>query len=148
MRKLLLVDSKTIYAHEYPIFHLTIQIQEQSVNLFALHTHAPFSRDMWMYQSDMFRALNTLIEESAGEVIVVGDLNAVPWHKEVAALIRNNNLKVAAYKPLGTFPVGNAFIRVPIDHVLFSNSFQVLKTRIMEVPGSDHFGLSIDLQSI
>lgn len=141
-----IADSQTIYVRNYPIFHVKIEIQDKLVDLFALHTQAPFNRDMWISQSEMFQKLDELISMSTGGVIIVGDLNAVPWHNEFATMMRHNNLKAAHYSPFGTYPAGNFLVCVPIDHIIVSDDLKILETSRMSVAGSDHFGIRSNLQ--
>lgn len=84
-----------------------------------------------------------------GALVVVGDFNATPWSwpfrrfMESAGLINSQ----AGFGLQPSFPTqSNFLLRVPIDHLLYSDSLLVLDRRLGPAMGSDHYPLLVDLQ--
>lgn len=79
---------------------------------------------------------------------MVGDFNATPWSYPFRRLMASTDLSNSA---LGfgldlSYPAdGNPLVRVPIDHLLFSDGLAVVDRRLGPAMGSDHFPLTVDL---
>lgn len=144
--KVSLSKTETIFVDDNPIFDIKIELKEGEVDLIFLHAPAPLNFEMWSSQNNLFKELSSLIESKEERVIVIGDLNAVPWHNELSAIIKNNNLKAVFYLPFGTYPVKNTILKVPIDHIIISNRLNILKSKKVRIEGSDHFGIMAQVQ--
>lgn len=86
--------------------------------------------------------------ESGGRRIVAGDLNATPWSLPFRRLLRDGNLHNSqrGYGLELTFPSGSSpLVQVPIDHVLYSDGFQVIDRRLGPPLGSDHLPVVVEL---
>jgi endonuclease/exonuclease/phosphatase (EEP) superfamily protein YafD len=97
-----------------------------------------------------------------GTVVMVGDFNTVTWTSPFRKFLRNANLRDTqagrGFVPtwpsnLGTTtilgPIGpliGGLLKVPIDHCLISPDLVVLKRRVGQSFGSDHFPVLIELQ--
>jgi endonuclease/exonuclease/phosphatase (EEP) superfamily protein YafD len=118
------------------------------VALLAIHPLSP-SSEFRARQND--RQLLFATNWAAGQdgpTIVVGDFNATPWSYPFRRLISSTDLSNSA-RGFGldlSYPAdGNPLIRVPIDHLLFSDGLAVVDRRLGPAMGSDHFPLTVDL---
>jgi endonuclease/exonuclease/phosphatase (EEP) superfamily protein YafD len=118
------------------------------VALLAIHPLSP-SSEFRALQND--RQLLFATDWAAGQdgpTIVVGDFNATPWSYPFRRLISTADLSNSA-RGFGldlSYPAdGNLLIRVPIDHLLFSDGLAVVDRRLGPAMGSDHFPLTVDM---
>ena len=118
------------------------------VALLAIHPLSP-SSEFRAQQND--RQLLFATQWAAGQdgpAIVVGDFNATPWSFPFRRLISSTDLSNSArgYGLDLSYPAdGNPLVRVPIDHLLFSDGLAVVDRRLGPAMGSDHFPLTVDL---
>jgi endonuclease/exonuclease/phosphatase (EEP) superfamily protein YafD len=138
--------SESINIYDNQVFFIQIEEEKKLVNLVVLHAWAPLDYEHWNIQNKYFKKLNNIIKEKTKSAIIIGDLNSVPWHKELSAIIRDNHLKTAYYSPFGTYPVGYSLFQVPIDHIIVSNSLNIIKTEKVRIKGSDHLGIKTYIQ--
>lgn len=87
-------------------------------------------------------------QEWGPDVIVSGDLNISSWSPYFQDLVRESGLRdsqlgfgVQPSWPAGLLPV----MRIPIDHVLVSENFVVLKRELGPDIGSDHLPVYVEL---
>lgn len=80
--------------------------------------------------------------------VVVGDYNTTTWSHSFRDLLRRGGLHNSqrGYGIQATFPAtSNPVVRVPIDHLLYSDGLSVIDRRLGPPLGSDHFPLVVDL---
>lgn len=86
--------------------------------------------------------------DQQGPTIVVGDFNATPWSYAFRRLISSAHLANSG-RGFGlelSYPAdANPLLRVPIDHLLYSDELAVVDRRLGPALGSDHFPLTVDL---
>ncbi len=118
------------------------------VAVLAIHPLSP-SSEFRARQND--RQLLFATEWAAGQdgpTIVVGDFNATPWSFPFRRLVSSTDLSNSARGfglDLSNPADGNPLVRVPIDHLLFSDDLAVVDRRLGPAMGSDHFPLTVDL---
>jgi endonuclease/exonuclease/phosphatase (EEP) superfamily protein YafD len=85
-----------------------------------------------------------------GAYVVVGDFNATPWSSPFRRLMGSADL-INSQNGFGlqpSFPTtSNLLLRVPIDHLLYSEALEVTDRQLGPALGSDHFPLVVDLQT-
>lgn len=134
-----------VYIQDVPVIIANTEIEKQEFNLFATHAPAPLNSSSWNWQKQFFQEFDNLIQGISGDIIIIGDLNTVPWHKELSTIVQNNDLEFAFYNPFGTYPTRNPFIRVPIDHIIMSDGIKTYNTEKIQIPGSDHLGIKSNI---
>lgn len=86
-----------------------------------------------------------------GAYMVVGDFNATPWSWPFRRLVDRGSLKNSqnGFGLQATFAANsNWLFRVPIDHVLYSDSLRVRDRSLGPALGSDHFPIIVDLEFV
>jgi endonuclease/exonuclease/phosphatase (EEP) superfamily protein YafD len=118
------------------------------VVLLAIHPLSP-SSEFRAEQND--RQLLFATDWAAGQdgpTVVVGDFNATPWSYPFRRLMASTDLS-NSLRGFGldlSYPAnGNPLLRIPIDHLLFSDGLAVVDRRLGPAMGSDHFPLTVDL---
>lgn len=88
------------------------------------------------------------IGEFGGPSIVAGDLNDVPWSSTIRVFKKLSGLvdPRVGRGLFNTFHSRNLLCRFPLDHVLYSGHFGLVRIdRIKKCGGSDHFPIVADL---
>ena len=83
-----------------------------------------------------------------GRVVVVGDFNVTPWSAAFGRLVRSSGLANSqrGFGVQSSFPANlNPVLRVPIDHLLYSDGLAVIDRRLGPSLGSDHYPLFVEL---
>jgi endonuclease/exonuclease/phosphatase (EEP) superfamily protein YafD len=118
------------------------------VALLAIHPLSPSSEFRALQNDRQFLFATDWAAGQDGPAIVVGDFNATPWSYPFRRLLSTADLSNSA-RGFGldlSYPAdGNPLIRVPIDHLLFSEGLAVVDRRLGPAMGSDHFPLTVDL---
>jgi endonuclease/exonuclease/phosphatase (EEP) superfamily protein YafD len=118
------------------------------VALHAIHPLSPSSEFRALQNDRQFLFATDWAAGQDGPAIVVGDFNATPWSYPFRRLLSTADLSNSA-RGFGldlSYPAdGNPLIRVPIDHLLFSEGLAVVDRRLGPAMGSDHFPLTVDM---
>ena len=118
------------------------------VALLAIHPLSPSSEFRALQNDRQFLFATEWAAGQDGPAIVVGDFNATPWSYPFRRLLSTADLSNSA-RGFGldlSYPAdGNPLIRVPIDHLLFSEGLAVVDRRLGPAMGSDHFPLTVDM---
>lgn len=129
--------------------------QAAPFHLVLTHPIPPIYATSASSQRSQLAAVARRLAALPGPVILAGDLNATPWSRVFATLLRDTGLRdsrdgfgVHASFPTSFPAVGPlaALLRIPIDHVFVSSEIGVLERRIERDLGSDHLPVLLDLQ--
>jgi endonuclease/exonuclease/phosphatase (EEP) superfamily protein YafD len=121
----------------------------EGINVLSTHPLAPTEKRRAKLRDAQLEFAADWASEQEGAFMVVGDFNATPWswpfrNLMASAPLRNSQLGFGLQP---SFPSTSAFLlRVPIDHLLQSDSLSVVDRRLGPPMGSDHFPLVVDLQ--
>ncbi len=122
------------------------------MSVVTVHPVAPFNPRILEIHRRALRHLAESANERDG-ILVTGDFNTVDWSADMQHLQESTGLKKvfsASFKEKlfrGTYSAQwpNLF-RLPIDGILVSNDLNVSGFKKIEIPGSDHLGLVVDVQ--
>ncbi len=119
--------------------------------LAVLGTHplAPTDQDRADLRDAQLAFAGTWASDQTAPFIVVGDFNSTPWSWPFRRLMSSadlNNSQIGfGLQP--SFPTTSSLLlRVPIDHLLYSEGLEVTGRQLGPALGSDHFPLIVDLQ--
>jgi endonuclease/exonuclease/phosphatase (EEP) superfamily protein YafD len=118
------------------------------VAVLAVHPLSPSSEFRAAQNDRQLQFAADWAEGQVGPTIVVGDFNATPWSYPFRRLVSSADLSNSA-RGFGldlSYPAdGNPLVRIPIDHLLYSEGLAVVDRRLGPAMGSDHFPLTVDL---
>jgi len=125
----------------------TIVATSARASFVVVHPLPPVSGAALERMSSQFAATAARVRALPGPVILLGDLNATPWSRELGALVADTGLcdTRAGFGLQATFPAWFAPARIPIDHVLADCSIGVADRRVERDVGSDHLPVVVDL---
>lgn len=131
----------TVWLGDVPGFSGSVQVGDTAIEFLAAHTSAPTTP--WRFQ-ERKRHLNQLaeyVQSVDGPMLVIGDLNAVPWNRDIVNLRESGKLHDSRKDLSPTFPRWLPFVRVPIDYIFHSEELACVKFQTIKSTKSDHFGI-------
>ena len=116
------------------------------VDLYGLHPKPPPLQDTEERNAELLMVAEE-VREGATASIVAGDLNDVAWSRTNALFQDVSGLldPRIGRGPFATFNANWPFLKWPLDHVFFEESFRLLEIAVMEDVGSDHYPFFIAL---
>jgi endonuclease/exonuclease/phosphatase (EEP) superfamily protein YafD len=147
---LLTAQTHRLGINRHPSIQATIAWQDHVVTVYGAHPFPPLGADGTLRRDSEIAAIQALIAQETGPLILMGDLNATPWSASMRQLISTTDLRYAAhgYGIRPTWPAGgygSLLVGVPLDHVLVSSEWQVTAYRLGPDVGSDHYPVLADL---
>jgi endonuclease/exonuclease/phosphatase (EEP) superfamily protein YafD len=124
-------------------------VVDQRFTLVAGHAVPPVPNDVGRWQADL-RALDGAARSvrPAGRVVLLGNLNATPWHQPFRVLTRPGLQDAADLLGKGlrpTWPTWSPLSVVPLDHALLGPRLGVRSVDALAVRGTDHRALLVTL---
>ncbi|MEA1902815.1 MAG: endonuclease/exonuclease/phosphatase family protein [Actinomycetota bacterium] len=123
----------------------------EGIALLSTHPLAPTERERARLRDAQLAFAADWAVSQEGPFVVTGDFNATPWSWPFRSLmstapVRNSQAGFGLQPSFST--TSNVLLRVPIDHLLYSEEFAVLDRQLGPAMGSDHYPLVVDLQLI
>jgi endonuclease/exonuclease/phosphatase (EEP) superfamily protein YafD len=122
---------------------------DTSLSVLGTHALAPTDAERADLRDAQLKFAQTWATEQTGAFFVVGDFNATPWSYPFRRLMARTDLRnsQSGFGLQPSFPTtSNLLLRVPIDHLVFSDALEVTGRQLGPALGSDHFPLVVDLQ--
>jgi endonuclease/exonuclease/phosphatase (EEP) superfamily protein YafD len=116
------------------VLRYRINAGKGSIQVVAAH---PVSPDSPAGMHDRDRMLVSLGEglDEVSPFLVMGDFNATPW---ASVFARTPGSRAGDPRWESTFPAGQPFIGIPIDHITFGGGLALVDHRVGPEIGSDH----------
>lgn len=122
-----------------------IVVEEQAINIVAIHT-------LWPYpygQPEQVEEMQTILKKIKTPLLIAGDFNAAAWSQTVKKIEKASHTKVIGgmrwtinlKKQVPLIPN----FKLSLDHVLISKEFQVKKIFVKKDLGSDHLPVVTEL---
>lgn len=113
------------------------------ISIYALHTLPPLGADEFEQRNKGLTEVSHYIrEDKANYKILMGDFNLTPFSPFFAKLKKESELQEQSYGIFlnPTWPSANLlpFLKIPIDHTLYSKTFRIQDKRVGPSFGSDH----------
>jgi len=124
-----------------------LNIGNRPVTLVVAHPRPPASPTWLKRQTIQIDQWTQDFKKMHPDMIVVGDLNMTPWSYNFQRLIRQTGLRDSqlGFGLQPSWPMTLPLIAIPIDHVLVSPDFVVLKRETGSLTGSDHLPVFVEL---
>ena len=138
-------DVKVVYDAD-GIAHIEAEIewQDEALNIIALHPMPPLDPHYRAVRDEKLQALAEEAVNGGHPAIILGDLNATPWSSAFAGLDDAGIRRATGLSP--TWPaVLRGLLGIPIDHVLVTRHWGVVKSEVGPDLGSDHLAVLASL---
>ncbi len=129
---------------EVPSVVATIRLPNDDLSFIGTHPPPPMGRLYSERRNEQLAELPALAANQKDPVLLLGDLNVTPfsyWFKRVMETGLKNSMKGFGFQPSW---VGNAFLKIPLDHALHSKEIVVHNRMVGGDVGSDHRPVIID----
>lgn len=125
---------------------ITVRRGAQSLRLAALHGTWPFTAERSRARNVEFEHVAEAARSTALPFVLVGDLNCTALSPHFRSMLVDGGLvdAGAGRGPMPSWPTFFTPLGIRIDHALVARA-QVAGLRRLDVPGSDHAGLVVDL---
>lgn len=143
-----IVQLKRINAGELetPAISVMCDYKGEMFEIIAIHTTPPISQDYFKNTRQMLENLAAYINSTNNKTIVIGDINSSFFSYNY-----KNFVKKAGLKDSGSIfkPTWSAFhplpMRISLDHIFVTNSFDIKSFKRGKNVGSDHFPVYAEL---
>ncbi len=117
---------------------------QQPVQVLAFHPMPPLSPYFHAARNQALRRFARHLQATDRPALLVGDLNATPWSSAFAGLEALGLRRTTGLRP--TWPAwGQGLWGIPIDHVLASHHWRVVREHLGPDLGSDHLPTVVQL---
>jgi endonuclease/exonuclease/phosphatase (EEP) superfamily protein YafD len=120
-----------------------------AVTLLATHVAPPLAAGAVSWADDLAILRHTAAGMD-GDAVMLGSLNAMPWHRQFRAFDATGLSDAAEVLGRGLRPTWPTWLPVPVlsvDHALVSRRIGVTSVDTVVVTGSDHRGLLVSLRA-
>ena len=137
-------EIKFMVTDTIPSIHTKFKLANgEMIQLYAIHPTPPMPQENPLSTDRDAELMLTakLVRESKIPVIVIGDLNDIPWSRTTklfknAAELLDIRVGRGFYN---TFNADKTFLRWPLDHIYVTSEFRVSDIQVEEYIDSDHF---------
>jgi len=135
--------SKTIIDKHFPILHVHVRThQGLNLTVVVMHPPHPTSPFLMRRQREMFELISSDRDMRFPDpLLVAGDLNDTPYNASYQTFLKKTHL-LDPLKTMGLITTWPSFLppwlRIPIDHTLYSADLKVSEQRLLPNTGSDH----------
>ena len=130
----------------WPAGRIVLATPAGPLTVIAAHVSQPFPSDTRSWRQDL-RVIGTAVPDDGQPRLVVGDLNATPWHAALRTLSGAGMHDAADVLGKGlrnTWPQWTPIPLAALDHVLVGGPVGVRSVRTLVVDGTDHRGLLVE----
>lgn len=113
--------------------------------IYTIHTRTPFGKNAAIHEAELRGMAQWIAKDSAEHILFMGDWNTTPYAPIFHDVLTHSKLNYQNYGvlPKSTWPAQLALpiLQIPIDHILFSDSLNLLSIEQGKAIGSDHHAL-------
>lgn len=137
---------------EYKRAGLAVEFEWQgrTVSLLTVHSKRPTSRENVDLIREWHEAIADWVRQKKAQghaVIVMGDFNCTPWMSIYREFIKKLDLYEAGRgNPFAATWQNPSPVRLMIDHIFFSEDWQLLSWKVMDNVDSDHRPVMVNLR--
>lgn len=137
----------------HPRILATLLVQQSRVQVVVAHPTTPKSPNGYTERRNEMLLLRDEMNSFSSPKVLIGDLNCGPWAADFHELLGSGlHDSEKGFGPQPSWPARNGRVyeyfpippMVPIDHVLVSDEFQILKRQTDMSIGSDHLPVFVE----
>ena len=116
------------------------------VTIIGTHPVPPTGSEGSRLRNQQLAEIPPLVVQQKNPLLLMGDLNTTPWSPCFRKLIRESGLKnsMTGFGHQPSWPSNMWFMRIPLDHMLYSDGISIHNRMIGRTVGSDHFPVVLD----
>lgn len=120
---------------------------DKSYRILGVHPAAPLTSVWADERNTQFADLVTYMHSSNLPTVIMGDFNSTPWSPYFTDLMQNAALTDAriGFGLIPTWHSHNPLFKIPIDHALLSEGWEVIDFHRTESIAADHFPIVVEL---
>lgn len=135
-----IASTAVIKSHDFPLLTGIIIIRKDTLNFIAATTSTPTSEKDYDKQLKQFKFIAEQTNAVHGPLIVLGDMNAVPWSEQVESLLKTTGLKDSRKDLSATYPAQSP-LQIPIDYIFHSSELSCAQFKTQGGTTSNHLGI-------
>lgn len=123
--------------------------EDGSYRILGVHPAAPLTPEWAAERNAQLQDLTLYMKSSSLPTLVMGDFNATPWSPHFTQMLEESALTDAriGFGFIPTWHAHQAFFKLPIDHALVSDPWEVLDFYRTQSIASDHYPIVVKLAS-
>jgi endonuclease/exonuclease/phosphatase (EEP) superfamily protein YafD len=116
------------------------------ISVLGTHPLPPIGAAYSNQRNSQLAALPNFVKQQKYPVLLIGDLNTTPWSSYFQTLEKESGLKnsMQGFGHQPSWPSGNAFLRIPLDHILHDEEITIHNRMVGPKVGSDHLPVIVD----
>lgn len=129
------------------VANVVVSYRGEGIRVLGAHPFSPVSVRRWNIRNRQLSELAALAKRMTEPTIVIGDFNTTPWSYFFDRFASQSCLR-DTQRGIGfarTWPRGNPFLQMPIDHAFVSDHWLVKARQAGRATSSDHLPLVVDL---
>lgn len=128
-------------------FGLEFIPEDSSYRVLGVHPAAPLTPAWAEERNAQFIDLVAYAHSSDAPTVIMGDFNSTPWSPYLLDLMQNAELRDArvGFGIIPTWHAHNPFFKIPIDHALLSEGWELINFHRTESIDADHFPIVVEL---
>ncbi|MBC8046694.1 MAG: endonuclease/exonuclease/phosphatase family protein [Fimbriimonadaceae bacterium] len=135
-----ITDTKVIVQHNFPLLTGKVNIGENTFQFISATVSSPKNEKGFEEQKKQFKVIGAYADSVKLPLVVMGDMNAVPWSEEIETFTKETKLKDSRKDLASTFP-SNSIIQVPIDYIFHSTDLNCVDFGTLKQTSSNHLGI-------
>jgi endonuclease/exonuclease/phosphatase (EEP) superfamily protein YafD len=134
-------EDSTYIVNRFPVLTGVVEVPGGKVRYVCATISTPKSEKGFERQTKEFQLLAQLIRQDTLPVILIGDLNTVPWSTQMEFLLQKARLKDSRKDLAATFPSQSVLVQIPIDYILHGERLECLDFHTLSKSTSNHLGI-------
>lgn len=126
--------------HDFPMLNGVISINGKGLEFIAATTSTPTNDKDYEKQMKQFKFIASFADSLPEPLIVMGDMNAVPWSEQVKSLLASTKLRDSRKDLSGTYPAQSP-LQIPIDYIFHSKTLVCEQFTTVGGTTSNHMGI-------
>lgn len=126
--------------NDYVFLTGTVQLKNRTTRFISATTSTPTNGKDYAIQIKQFKYLTDYINSIDSALIVMGDMNSVPWSEQIKTFMAHTSLEDSRKDLSATYPAQSPF-QIPIDYIFHSKELDCKKFTTVGGSTSNHLGL-------
>jgi endonuclease/exonuclease/phosphatase (EEP) superfamily protein YafD len=135
-----IINAEVKKVYDYVFITGYIQIGERVVAFISATTSTPTNEKDYANQIKQFKYITDYANTIDSALIVMGDMNAVPWSDQIKNFMQHTGLKDSRKDLSATYPAQSPF-QIPIDYIFHSGEIRCIQFTTVGGTTSNHLGI-------